>query len=75
MKFPRFGIPLWMMPIVVFQDWLIGLFTGKRMITRSAAKAFTDGDSKYSNLKAENELGMTWKSYEEMIQDTVEAYS
>ena len=75
MKFPRFGIPLWMMPIVVFQDWLIGLFTGKRMITRSAAKAFTDGDSKCSNLKAENELGMTWKSYEEMIQDTVEAYS
>ena len=45
------------------------------MITRSAAKAFTNGDSKYSNLKAENELGMTWKSYEEMIQDTVEAYS
>jgi len=74
MKFPRLGIPLWMMPIVVFQDWMMGIFTGKRMITRSAAKSFSKGDSKYSSAKAETELGMSWKTYEEMITDTVEEY-
>lgn len=74
MKFPRIGIPLWMMPVVVFQDWVMGLFTGKRMITWSAAKSFSKGDSRYSSSKAETDLGLSWKSYEDMIRDTVEAY-
>ena len=74
MKFPRFGIPLWLLPVVVFQDWLMGLFSGKRLLTRSAAKSFSKGDSKYSSKKAENELGITWKSYDDCIHDTVEAY-
>ena len=74
MKFPRFGIPLWLLPVVVFQDWLMGMFTGKRLLTRSAAKSFSKGDSKYSSKKAENELGLTWKSYDDCIHDTVEAY-
>tara|TARA_B110000444_G_scaffold147717_1_gene138096 strand:+ start:11747 stop:12712 length:966 start_codon:yes stop_codon:yes gene_type:complete len=74
MKFPRFGIPLWLLPVVVFQDWFMGLFSGKRLLTRSAAKSFSKGDSKYSSKKVENELGITWKSYDDCIHDTVEAY-
>ena len=74
MKFPRFGIPLWLLPVVVFQDWFMGLFSGKRLLTRSAAKSCSKGDSKYSSKKAENELGITWKSYDDCIHDTVEAY-
>lgn len=74
MKFPRLGIPLWLLPVVVLQDWFMGLFTGKRLLTRSGAKSFTSGDSKYSSKKAEEELGLTWKSYDECIRDTVEAY-
>ena len=74
MKFPRFGIPLWLLPVVVFQDWFMGLFSGKRLLTRSAAKSFSKGDSKYSSKKAEYELGITWKSYDDCIHDTVEAY-
>lgn len=74
MKFPRIGIPLWLMPVVVLQDWFMGLFTGKRLLTRSAAKSFSRGDAKYSSLKVENELGITWKSYDDCIHDTVEAY-
>jgi len=74
MKFPRIGIPLWLLPVVVLQDWFMGLFTGKRLLTRSAAKSFSKGDSKYSSKKAEDELGLTWKSYDDCIHDTVEAY-
>ena len=74
MKFPRLGIPLWLLPVVVLQDWFMGLFTGKRLLTRSAAKSFSKGDSKYSSKKAEEELGLTWKSYDDCIHDTVEAY-
>ena len=74
MKFPRIGIPLWLLPVVVFQDWFMGLFSGKRLLTRSAAKSFSKGDSKYSSKKAENELGIIWKSYDDCIHDTVEAY-
>jgi nucleoside-diphosphate-sugar epimerase len=73
-KFPRIGIPLWMLPVVVMQDWFMGIFTKKRMITRAAAKSFSRGDSKYSSSKAEQDLGMTWKSYDEMIRDTVGEY-
>lgn len=74
LKFPRLGIPLWLMPIVVFQDWFMGLFSGKRMLTRSAAKSFKSGDSLYSSQKAETDLGLVWKSYDDCINDTVEAY-
>ena len=74
MKFPRLGIPLWLLPVVVLQDWFMGLFTGKRLLTRSAAKSFSSGDAKYSSKKAEEELGLDWKSYDDCIHDTVEAY-
>ena len=74
MKFPRFGISLWLLPIIVLQDWFMGIFSGKRLLTRSAAKSFSKGDSKYSSSKAEQELGITWKSYDDCIHDTVEAY-
>jgi len=73
-KLPKIGLPLWLLPIVVFQDWFQGIFTGKRMLTRKAAKAFARGDSKYSSAKAENELGMEWMSIDDCIRDTVEAY-
>jgi nucleoside-diphosphate-sugar epimerase len=75
MKFPRIGIPLWLLPLVVFQDWIMGMFTGKRLMTRSAAKSFSNGDSRYSNKRVEDDLGMTWKSFDDMIHDTVEAYN
>ncbi len=74
MKFPRLGIPLWLLPLIVFQDWFMGIFSGKRLLTRSAAKSFSKGDSKYSSKKVEDELGITWKSYDDCIHDTVEAY-
>ena len=74
LKFPRIGIPLWLLPVVVFQDWIMSLFSGKRLLTRSAAKSFKNGDSLYSSEKAENELGIVWKSYDDCIKDTVEAY-
>ena len=38
------------------------------------AKSFKNGDSLYSSEKAENELGIVWKSYDDCIKDTVEAY-
>ena len=63
-----------MLPVVVMQDWFMGLFTKKRLMTRSAAKSFSNGDSKYSSSKAEKELGIKWKTYDDMIHDTVEAY-
>jgi len=75
MKFPRLGIPLWMLPIVVFQDWIMGMFTGKRLMTRSAAKSFSNGDSRYSNKKVEEELGIKWKPFDDMIHDTVAEYN
>ena len=75
MKFPRLGIPLWMLPIVVFQDWIMGMFTGKRLMTRSAAKSFSNGDSRYSNKKVEEELGIEWKTFDDMIHDTVAEYN
>ena len=74
MKFPRIGIPMWLLPVVVLQDWFMGIFTGKRLLTRSAARSFSSGDSKYSSRKAEDELRLTWKSYDDCIHDTVEAY-
>jgi len=73
-KLPKIGLSLWLLPIVVFQDWFQGIFTGKRMLTRKAAKAFARGDSKYSSAKAEKELGMEWMSIDDCIRDTVEAY-
>ena len=75
MKFPRLGIPLWLLPIVVFQDWIMGMFTGKRLMTRSAAKSFSNGDSRYSNKKVEEELGIQWKPFDDMIHDTVAEYN
>lgn len=73
-KLPKIGLPLWLLPIVVFQDWFQGIFTGKRMLTRKAAKSFARGDAKYSSAKAEEELGMEWMSIDDCIRDTVEAY-
>ena len=73
-KFPKFGLPKWLMPMAVFQDWFMGIFTKKRLLTRSAAKNFMRGDSKYSSSKAELELGLEWHSIDDCIHDTVEAY-
>jgi hypothetical protein len=53
----------------------MGMFTGKRLMTRSAAKSFSNGDSKYSNKKVEEELGISWKSFDDMIHDTVSEYN
>ena len=73
-KFPKRSLPKWLMPMVIFQDWFGGLFTGKRMVTRALAKSFFVGDAKYSSKKAEDELGIKWTSIEKCIHDTVEAF-
>ncbi|MGY8754834.1 MAG: NAD-dependent epimerase/dehydratase family protein [Candidatus Poseidoniales archaeon] len=73
-KFPNRSLPKWLMPMVIFQDWVGGLFTGKRMVTRALAKSFFVGDAKYSSKKAEDELGIKWTSIEKCIHDTVEAF-
>ena len=73
-KAPKRSMPMWMLPLAVFQDWFAGLFTGKRLLTRAAAKGFKKGDSLYSCEKAEKELGIEWTSFDQCIIDTVEGF-
>jgi hypothetical protein len=73
-KFPKRSMPKWLMPMAIFQDWFVGIFTGKRMITRALSKSFFIGDAKYSSKKAEDELGIQWTSIDDCIHDTVEAF-
>ena len=51
-----------------------GLEKIQKSNTPSAVDDAADVMSKYSNKKAEDELGLTWKSYDDCIHDTVEAY-
>jgi hypothetical protein len=61
--------------IVVFQDWLMGIFGAERRMTRKAVKGYFKGDANLSSKKATDVLGMEWESFETCITDTVEAFS
>ena len=74
-KSPRNAIPRSLMFIVVFQDWLMGMFGAERRMTRKAVKGYFKGDANLSSKKATEVLGMEWESFEVCIQDTVEAFS
>ena len=73
-KSPRRAIPRSLMFIVVFQDWLMGIFGAERRMTRKAVKGYFQGDANLSSQKATDVLGMEWESFEVCIQDTAEAF-
>ena len=73
-KSPRYAIPRSLMFIVVFQDWLMGMFGAERRMTRKAVKAYFKGDANLSSKKATEVLGIEWESFEACIKDTVEAF-
>ena len=73
-KAPRWAIPRSLMFIVVFQDWMMGLFGSKRRMTRKAVKGYFQGDAKFSSEKAERVLGIEWESFETCVADTVEEF-
>ena len=74
-KSPRYAVPRSLMFIVVFQDWLMGMFGAERRMTREAVKGYFKGDANLSSKKATEVLGMEWESFEVCIRDTVEAFS
>ncbi len=74
-KSPRHAVPRSLMFIVVFQDWLMGIFGAERRMTRKAVKGYFKGDANLSSKKATDVLGMEWESFEACITDTVEAFS
>jgi len=73
-KASRRAIPRSLMFIVVFQDWLMGLFGAQRRMTRKAVKGYFQGDADFSSKKATDVLGIEWESFETCIQDTVEEF-
>ena len=73
-KSPRRAIPIPLMPIVVFQDWLMGLFGAPRRMTRKAVRGYFQGDANLSSKKATEVLGMEWHSFDECIHDTVREF-
>ena len=60
--------------IVVFQDWLMGLFGAQRRMTRKAVMGYFEGDANFSSKKATDVLGIEWESFETCIRDTVEEF-
>ncbi|MFL2949136.1 MAG: NAD-dependent epimerase/dehydratase family protein [Candidatus Poseidoniaceae archaeon] len=73
-KSPKRAIPVFFMPIVVFQDWMMSLFGAPRRMTRKAVKGYFRGDANLSSKKASEELGIEWKSFDECIHDTVREF-
>ena len=73
-KAPRWAIPRTLMFIVVFQDWIMGLFGSKRLMTRKAVKGYVQGDANFSSEKAARVLGLEWESFESCVADTVEEF-
>ena len=73
-KAPRWAIPRTLMFIVVFQDWIMGLFGSKRLMTRKAVKGYFQGDANFSSEKAARVLGLEWESFESCVADTVEEF-
>ena len=73
-KSPKRAIPVSLMFIVVFQDWLMGLFGAPRRMTRKAVKGYFKGDSNLSSQKATDVLGIEWRSFDDCIHDTVREF-
>ena len=73
-KASRRAIPRSLMFIVVFQDWVMGLFGAQRRMTRKAVKGYFEGDADFSSKKATEVFGIEWESFEVCIQDTVEEF-
>ena len=71
---PKRAIPISLMFIVVFQDWLMGLFGAPRRMTRKAVKGYFKGDSNLSSQKATDVLGIEWRSFDDCIHDTVREF-
>ena len=73
-KAPKLALQNWMLPLAVFQDWVGGIFTKKRVLTRQIAKGIMRGDSNYDSTPATEILGIDWIDVDTTIKDTVEAY-
>lgn len=73
-KAPKRALPRSLMFVVVFQDWLMGLFGAQRRMTRKAVKGYFEGDANFSSEKASRVLGIEWISFETCIKDTVEEF-
>ena len=63
-----------MFPIAVFFDWLKGRNTGERRLTRAVVRGYMRSDARYSSAKAERVLGMTWRSFDTCVEDTIVAF-
>jgi dihydroflavonol-4-reductase len=73
-KSPKRAIPVSLMPIIVFQDWMMSWFGAPRRMTRKAVKGYFRGDADLSSDKATNVLGMEWHSFDACIDDTVREF-
>lgn len=74
-KATRIAIPRSLMFLAVLFDWISGLKSGKRMMTRKRAKGLFKGDSNLSSDKATKVLGIQWESLESCIKDSVEGFN
>ena len=74
-KATKIAIPRIMMPLVIFFDWISGMKSGKRMMTRKRAKSLFKGDSNLSSDKATEILGIQWESLESCIKDSVDQFN
>ena len=73
-KAPKRGLPRRLLPLAVFFDWLKGRKTGERRLTRAVVRGYMRGDARYSSAKAERVLGMTWRSLDACVEDTIRAF-
>ena len=74
-KATRIAIPRSLMFLAVLFDWISGMKSGKRMMTRKRAKGLFKGDSNLSSDKATKVLGIQWESLESCIKDSVEGFN
>ena len=73
-KAPRRSLPRRLLPLAVFFDWIKGMRSGERVLTRAVVRGYMRGDSLYSSQKAEQVLGMTWRSLDACVEDTIVAF-
>ena len=71
---PKRALPRRLFPIAVFFDWLKGRNTGERRLTRAVVRGYMRSDARYSSAKAERVLGMTWRSFDTCVEDTIVAF-
>jgi dihydroflavonol-4-reductase len=71
---PTRALPRMLMPAAVVFDWFGGLRGKERRLTRSVVRGYMRGDACYDSSKAEQVLGMTWRSFDTCVEDTVSAF-